>query len=47
MIDNEMYEYYKTKHEYMENHVIDHVVFNYFEMYIKMNIIGIEEINFH
>lgn len=37
MIDDEMYEYYKTKHEDMENHVIDHVVFNYFEMYIKMD----------
>ena len=36
-IDDEMYEYYKTKHEDMKNHVIDHVVFNYFEMYIKMD----------
>lgn len=34
---NEMYEYLKTKHGEIEKHISNYIVFNYFEMYIKMD----------
>lgn len=34
---DELYDYFKSKYRDMEKHVVKYVIFNYYEMYIKLD----------